>query len=102
MANVIALGEWIMGEPLQIAQGLVCTYHNAAGDDWYKSVAWKQDRPKGTAVIVHDDGKIFSAGHDVSHLHPIGGRVFVLEGFTYTDLVSLMGKTLNTDTGEIS
>ncbi len=101
--NIIDLGSW--GAPVRYEDpetGIsFARYENAAGEDWYASVAHKEDRPRGFVVGLDEAGKVLFAADDVSKMEPGNKRVLVLPDFA-GDLTDLVGKFLDTDTGELT
>ncbi|MEZ2409839.1 hypothetical protein AB6806_23895 [Bosea sp. RCC_152_1] len=101
--NIIDLGSW--GAPVRYEDpetGIsFARYENAAGEDWYASVAHNEDRPRGFVVGLDEAGKVLFAADDVSKMEPGNKRVLVLPDFT-GDLTDLVGKFLDTDTGELT
>ncbi|MGO4287513.1 DUF4376 domain-containing protein [Bosea sp. TAB14] len=98
--NIIDLGYWeayrfTAGDGLEIAK-----YRNAAGYDWYSTVAHNPNRPMGVTAVVAPDGAVIIAYNDVAQAEPRLGRVVVLEGFDGS-LADLVGKRVNLAAGII-
>lgn len=79
--RMIDLGLW---EAYRIetpdGQG-VAKYRNAAGYDWYSTVAHNPNRPKGVTAVLDPAGNVIVAYPDVYQADPRLGRPVVLEGF---------------------
>jgi len=96
---MISLGTWSMGEPVEVFGVRVVRYTNASGQDWYQSVAWADDRPRGLAIIVDAEDLVISAGGDVNELHPVGGEVLVVNDTRAPE--DAIGMKLDRGSGEL-
>jgi hypothetical protein len=80
--DFIDLGVWGAPEKVVIEGGItIARYKNAAGQDWYETVAHHPDRPTGFAVAIDPEtGDVRMLGSEVGRLEPGNKRVIVLPG----------------------
>lgn len=98
--NFIDLGEW-EAYRVETEEGQAfAKYRNAAGHDWYSTVAHNPDRAKGIAALLSPEGDVVMAYEDVAHAEPRLGRPVVLPDYTGT-IQDLAGSHLDLTTGEL-